>query len=250
VQSERGRRPGQDRPHQGGRVGGEVRPVGDGESRLLDGGAQPGRRDEVAAAGLVGPRQRVVDRSGLSRGDVPDREAAPGDQDAARLGVQPGLVGDVHLDVLAGHHVEGGVGERQVGHVRLPDGNRLVETGELVEPVGRLTVLAGQVDGGDLAAVLRGEEPGGAADARAGVEHAVRAGDLGQRGELTGGDAAHRVEVLERAEVGGRQVRGVLAGGEQRLLDVPPGQAGRVLGAELAGGHGFPPLGAGWRSGR
>jgi hypothetical protein len=52
---------------------------------------------------------------------------------------------------------------------------------------------------------------------------------------------AHRVEVLERAEVCGRQVADVLAGGDQGLLDVLPGQAGRVLAADVGGVHGFSP---------
>ena len=200
----------------------------------------------VAAAGLVRPWQREVDFPGLSRGDVPDGEAAPSDQDPACLGVQAALVGHVHLDVLAGHHVEGGVGERQVGHVRLPDGDRRVKAGELVEPACCLAVLPGQVDGGHLAAVGGGEEPGGPADAGAGVEHPVRAGDPRQPGELPGGDPPHRVEVFERAEVRGRQVVDVLACGGEGLLDALAGQASRVLGADVAGCHGIPPFAAGW----
>lgn len=239
MQAERRGRARQDRAHQGARLVGEVRPVVDGEPGRLDGGAQPRGRNEVAAVRLVGPRQRVVELPGRACGDVPDGEAPAGDQDPAGLGVQPGLVGHVHLDVLAGHHLERGVGERQVGDVALPDADLAVEAGELVEPASCLAVLRGQVHGADLAAVGGGEEPGGPADAGACVQHAVLAGDPSQLGELAGGDAAQRVEVLERAEVRGCQMVQVLARGDECLLDALPGQAGRVLGADLASCHGY-----------
>jgi hypothetical protein len=240
VQPERRGRARQDRLHQGARLFGEVLPVADGEPGRLDGGAQPQGRDEVASVRPVGPRHRVVELPWRSGGDVPDGEAPARDQDPAGLRVQAYLVGHVHLDVLAGHHVEGGVGVRQVSDVALPDADLAVEARDLVEPAGRLAVLRGQVHRAHLAAVCGGEEPGGPADAGARVEHAILAGDPGELGQLAGGDAAQRVEVLERAEVRGCQVVRVLARGDEGLLDALPGQARRVLGADLAGCHGVP----------
>jgi len=122
----------------------------------------------------------------------------------------------------------------KAGDVPLPDRDQVVQPGELVEPAGRVTVLLGQVDGGDPAAVLVGQETGGAADPAAGVEHVVCGRDRGQFGKLAGGDPAHRVEVLEQAEVGGLEAAGVLPGGDEGLLDVLPGQAGAVLDADVA----------------
>jgi hypothetical protein len=150
--------------------------VGDGEPGRLDGGAQLGGGDQVAAVRAIGPGQRVADRPGGARGDIPDREAAAVGQDPARFRVQTSLIGHVHLDMLADHHVEGGVGERQAGHVALPDVDLLVEAGDRVEPGGCLAVFRGQVDAGHLTAVLAGEEARGPADAGAGVEHPVPAG--------------------------------------------------------------------------
>jgi len=237
VQPERRGRARQDRLYQGTHLFGEIRPVTDGEPGRLDGGAQLRGRDQVAAVGPVGPRHREVEVPRRSGGDVPDGEAPARDQDPAGLRVQAGLVSHVHLDVLAGHHVEDGVGVRQVGDITLPDADLAVEAGDLVEPAGRLAVLRGQVHRAHLAAVGGGEEPGGPADAGAGVEHAILAGDPGELGELAGGDAAQRVEVLERAEVRGCQVVQVVARGDEGPLYALPGQARRVLGADLAGCH-------------
>ena len=49
---------------------------------------------------------------------------------------------------------------------------------------------------------------------------------------MAGGVAAHGVEVLQQAQVGGFEVVEVFPGGDQRLLDVAPRQAGRVLGLD------------------
>ena len=56
-------------------------------------------------------------------------------------------------------------------------------------------------DGRDVAAGLRGEEPSGSADPRAGVEHAVFSAHTGEFDELHGRDPAERVEILERREI-------------------------------------------------
>ena len=242
MQPQRGGRARQDCPHEGDRLGGEVRPVIDIEPGGLNRSAQPRRSDDVAAVWLIGPRQRVVGRSRFARGDIPDREAAPGDQDAARLGVQARLVCHVHLDMLADYHVKRGVGQRQGGHVRLPDGDLFVEAGDCVEPVGRLAVLRGQVDGGYLAAVGGGKEPRGPPDASTRVEHAVLAGDPRQLSELPGSDSAHRVEVFERAEVRRRQMVHVFARGDEGALDALSRQASRVLGVDPVDTHGLSPF--------
>ena len=97
----------------------------------------------------VGPRQRIVGFGSVTGGDVPDGEPATGDQHPACFAVQAGLVGHVHLNVLAEHDVEAGIGERQVGDVCLPNGDPLVQPDEPVEPAGCFAVFLGQVDGGD-----------------------------------------------------------------------------------------------------
>jgi hypothetical protein len=69
-----------------------------------------------------------------------------------------GLVGHVHLDVLADYDVKRRVVEGQVGDVTLTDGDPAIQPDELIEPTSSCAVLIGEVDGGDSAAVLVGEE--------------------------------------------------------------------------------------------
>ena len=78
-----------------------------------------------------------------------------------------------------------------------------------------------------------GDVAGGAADAAAGIEHPGLACNPGEVHQLAGGIAAHGVEVLQQSQIGGRKVVEVLAGSDQRPLDVPPRQAGRVLVLQL-----------------
>ncbi len=133
----------------------------------------------MAELGPVGPWHRKVQLLWtISGNDVPDAEPAAGDKDAPRFGVEAGLVGHVHLHVLADCHVEAGVGERQVGDTPVPDRDPVLQPGQAIEPAGNLAVFLGQVDGGDAALVLIRQEACRSADAAAGVEHVVVAGDL------------------------------------------------------------------------
>ena len=140
--------------------------------------------------------------------------------------IQAGLVGHVHLDVLADDHVEAGFGEGQFCYVSVMDGYPVVQADEPIEPTGCFAVLLGEVDGGDSAAVLVGEEAGCSADPATGVEYFVVAGDFGQFGQLAGCDPARGVEVLQHAEVGGLYVVEIHAGCDQGLFDVVSGEAG------------------------
>jgi hypothetical protein len=134
----------------------------------LDDVAQFGGGGEVAEFGSVGPGQRIVQLAGSAGGDIPEGESAAGDEHPARFPVQTGLVGHVHLDVLADDDIEGGVGERQLCDVALMYGDRAVEPDTVVEPPRRLAVLLGQVDRRDVAAVLIGEKPRRSASVRTG----------------------------------------------------------------------------------
>src|SRR5882757_2251069 len=183
----------------------------------------------MAACGVIGPRQRIVELATVADRDVPHGKSSAVRQHSACFGVQPRLVGHVHLDVLADGDVESAVGEGEFGDVRLADGYPVVEPDESVEPAVRLTVFVGEIHGGDAAAVAVGNVTGGAAHPAAGVEHPTLTCDLRQVHQLGGGVAAHRVEVLQQAQVGGRQAVEVLPGGNQRPLDVVARQAGRVL---------------------
>jgi hypothetical protein len=81
----------------------------------------------VVEAELVGPRQWIVEFAAIAGGDVPYGEPAPTDQYSARFLVQAGLVGHVHLNMLAEDDLEGGVGEGQFGDVCSTNGNPLVQ---------------------------------------------------------------------------------------------------------------------------
>jgi hypothetical protein len=100
-------------------------------------------------------------------------------------------------------HGEAGLGEGQIRDVSLAYGDPVVQSHESIEPTGCFAVLLGQVDGGDAAAVMVGEEAGGSADPATGVEHLSLTCDLGQFGQLAGGDSTQGVEVLEYAKVSG-----------------------------------------------
>ena len=65
-----------------------------------------------------------------------------GCEDAACLAVEPPLVGDVHLDVLAGDDVEARVGKRQVECIRLVDVDQVVEPNRGVQPARDVAILA------------------------------------------------------------------------------------------------------------
>ena len=71
--------------------------------------AQPVGGGQVAQLGPVGPWERVVEAARCARGDVPDSEAASGDEHPTSLLIEAGLVGHVHLDVLADDRVEAGL---------------------------------------------------------------------------------------------------------------------------------------------
>jgi hypothetical protein len=135
----------------------------------------------VAVGGVGRPRHRVRDLIGCA-GDVPDCQPAAGREDPVSLGIQPALVGDVHLDVLAEDSVKRAVGEREVGDVTLGDGDPVAYARGRVEPAGGVAVLVGQVDAGHGASVFGGQESRGAADAGAGVQHPLVPGDSGELG--------------------------------------------------------------------
>ena len=127
----------------------------------------------MALLGRRRPRDRQVQRPTRARSHVPQGEAAARYQDAPRLGVEPALVRDVHLDVLADHHVERCVVERELGDVGGADLDHVAEPDRVVQPGRDLAVLGREVDGGDVRAVLGGDEAGGPADPGAGVEDSV-----------------------------------------------------------------------------
>jgi hypothetical protein len=128
---------------------------------------------------------------------VPKRQAAAWSEDATRLGVEPSLVSDVHLNVLADHDVERGVLEWKLGHVGRANLDHVVQPDRVIQPPGDLAVLGREVDGRYVRAALGGDQPGGPADAGAGVEHTVVFADLRQVDQGDGGDAPEAVEVLE-----------------------------------------------------
>ena len=194
----------------------------DREAGGLDDGAQLLGSGEVALVGVVGPRQRIAEFATIARRDVPQCKSAIADKDAACFAIEAGLIGHVHLNMLAEYHVKSGVGERQFGDVGLLHGDPIVQPDEPVEPTSRFAVLFGEIDGGHPAPAPVGEEAGGTADTAAGVQHMVVAGDSQQLRELAGGDAPHGVEILERREVRRLKVCEFQTCGDERALDVVP----------------------------
>ena len=77
------------------------------EAGLAEQLGEPFGGDEMALLGRCRPRDREMQRPTGAGGHVPQREATARREDATRLGVEPALVRDVHLDVLAEHDVEG-----------------------------------------------------------------------------------------------------------------------------------------------
>ena len=71
---------------------------------------------------------------------TPQRPTPPG------LPVQGGLVGHVHLDVLAEHDPKRAIGEEHVGDVRPTDSDPIIKSNKVIEPTGGFAVLLGQVD--------------------------------------------------------------------------------------------------------
>ena len=90
----------------------------------------------MAARGVIGPRQRIVEFAPIANRDVPHGKPSAVRQYPARFGVQARLVGHVHLDVLADDDVESAVGEGEFGDVRLTNGYPVVEPDESIEPDG------------------------------------------------------------------------------------------------------------------
>src|ERR1700753_4162015 len=189
----------------------------------------------MAAFGVVGPGQGIVELALIAKCYVPHGESATFGQHPTRFRVQARLVGHVHLDVLADRDVERGAGEGQLGDIRAAHGYPVAQPDKPVEPPTGVAVLLCQVDGGQAATETVGDEAGGAADAAARVEYCAVTCDLGQVHELRCGDAAHRVEVLERPEVGGDEAGQIPAGGGQGPPDVPAREAGRILVLNFSG---------------
>ena len=142
-----------------------------------------------------------MQRSTGTGGHVPQREAPARREDATRLGVEPALVRDVHLDVLADDEVERRIVERQLGDVGAADFDQVAEPDGVVEPLGDLAVLGRDVDGGDAGAPLGSDQPGGPADPGAGIEYPVACADPREIDEGGGGEAAEAMEVLEHREL-------------------------------------------------
>src|SRR5438552_1907656 len=169
-----------------------------------------------------------MQRSAGAGRHVPEREATARSEDAARLGVEPALVRDVHLDVLADHDVEGGRVEWKLGDVGSADLDHVTEPDRVVEPFRDLAILGCEVYGGDSRAPLGGDQPGGPTDSGAGVEHAVACADLCEVDQGGGGEAAEAMEVLEHRKVGWLERDGLLTGIGQGPFDVGASQAGGV----------------------
>src|SRR5436190_14769950 len=112
----------------------------------------------MAVLGRRSPRDRQAQRSTGARGHVPEREATAWRKDATRLGVEPGFVRDVHLDMLAKHNVERGVLEWKLGDVGGADLDHVAEPDRVIEPPGDLAVLGCEVDGADTGAPLSGDQ--------------------------------------------------------------------------------------------
>src|SRR5437588_75118 len=145
----------------------------------------------------AGPRDRQVQRPGGAGGHVPKGEATAWREDAAGLGVQPALVRDVHLDMLADHDVKGGGVEWKLGDVGSAHLDHVAEPDRVIEPRGDLAILRSEVDGGDTGASLGGDQPGGPANSGAGVENTVARADLRQIDQGDGGEATEAMEVLQ-----------------------------------------------------
>lgn len=94
-------------------------------------------------------------------------------KDPVRLRVEQGLVGHVHLNVLAEHQGEGGVLEQQVRDVCLAHADPVVQPGKLVEPPCGRTIFLGEIYGSHVAAAAFGDVAGGSADSAARVEDLV-----------------------------------------------------------------------------
>src|ERR1700757_1571411 len=120
--------------HEGGRLVGEVVPVFDGEPGGLDDSAQFAGGDQMAARGVVGPRQGIVEFAAGSNRDVPQGKPPASLKHPARFGVEARLVGDFRLDVLADRDVESPVGEGEFGNVGLITRYPVVEADEPIEP--------------------------------------------------------------------------------------------------------------------
>src|SRR5436190_3614202 len=188
------------------------------------------------------PRDRQAQRSTGTGGHVPQREAPARREDATRLGVEPALVRDVHLDVLADHDVERRIIEWQLGDIGGADLDLLAGPDGVVEPLGDVAVLGCDVDRGDAGAPLGSDESSGPADPGAGIEYTVACVDLRELDEGGGGEAAEAVKVLEHHELGRLERADVLAGRGQGTLDVCAGLAGGV-GRFESGPHDWTPGG-------
>ena len=70
----------------------------------------------MAELGSVGPWQWIFGFA-FAKGDVPDGQPVPAGQNPSRFPIKTGLVGYVHLNVLARNDVETGVGEWQIGDI-------------------------------------------------------------------------------------------------------------------------------------
>ena len=204
--------------------------MGGREAGLAEQLGEPFGGDEMALLRRCRPRDREMKRSTGAGGHVPQREATARCKDAMHLGVEPALVRDVHLNVLAEHDVEGRVVEWELRDVGREDLDHVAEPDGVVEPFGDVAVLGREIDRCDTGTLLGRDQAGGPADSGAGIEDTVAGADVHEVDERGGGEAAEAMEVLEHRKLGRLHRVDVLAGRRQRPFDI---------GARVAGGVGL-----------
>jgi hypothetical protein len=97
--------------------------------------------------------------------------------------------------------VKGAVVEGQVHRVAADEAHLLAEPGALGQAPGDIHELRGEVDPGDVAAALGGDEPSRAAEAAADVQNAIAGRRAQRRDHLARGGEAARVKLIDRGEL-------------------------------------------------
>ena len=136
--------------------------------------------------------------------------------------------------MLAPDDVEGRLGERQVERVGVDDGDAVAEAGGVVQPLGDLAVLGGQIHRDDVGAEVVGDQARRTGKAGSEVEYPLAGRDSGEPGEGERGGAAKEVELVELGEVDRLETLGALARGLKGALDPVVRRSPRLYWASTA----------------
>ena len=194
------------------------------------------RRREKARFRRACPGRRIGGGAARPLRDLGQHEPAARAQHAMDLGVEAGLVGDVHRDIHRVGAIEARIAERHRRRVALLEVDPVLEAQHLRQLARDLAELGGEVDAGDPGAEALRDVARRAADAAADVQDVVAPRDREQARELFRRLEAAAVEVVVRRQRLHRQMVRIDAvvqqGGTQPAQQVAAAVMGRDVGGQ------------------